>query len=59
MKRYEIEVFIDGKPTYMLYIVSANPERAARRAVVHTMVMHRQMDMDRITANPTGKSEEL
>lgn len=60
MKSYEIEVFIDGEPAYMVDVPTAQGSDAAeRRAVVAIMARHRQIGMERITATATGKVEEV
>lgn len=59
MKRYEVEAFIDGQPMYMMDVPASAPDKAERYAVVWTMKMHRDIDMDRITTKATGNFEEF
>lgn len=57
---HEIEIFIDGKPRYLVDVPThQGPEAAERRAVVAIMSQHRDISMERITAKHTGKSKEL
>lgn len=59
MKRYEIEVFIDDVPTYMVDVPARRSDSAERYAKVAVMQQHRQMDIGRINTRWTGKTEEL
>lgn len=59
MKRFEIEVFIDDVPTYMVDVPSSRSDSAERRARVFVAMKHSDMDMGRINTRWTGKAEDL
>lgn len=59
MKRYEVEVFIDGQPTYIMDVPASTSEKAERYAVVWAMKMDTRMGMERITTAATGNFEDM